>query len=270
MINFFKKNNKDKTLEEDLKSIDKLEAEEGAESDDLDESEVGDIDSAEEKTDSDVSSDDDNVEDVLLENDKTDEDRSLDNAEDETPELSENDKAENDAISEEIEMPTIGVRRFEDKYSGIYPIEEKSKYIDLMDRMFNAGDYEIETSVVYNLLDSPNIESDFDLYNRFQYVFSFTPLTNDFEMDSILRRGAILNAFHSSFGLLLNRSIVHATIVEHEGIGAPKQYELNVVYPNSVTDDLLTSVEEIFYSILELHGYVYLREGEEDEAEQTE
>lgn len=258
MINFFKKNNnKEKSSEEDLKSIDKLEAEEEVKTDNLDESEVDDIDSAEEKTDSDVSSDDDNTEDVPLEDDKTDEESDV------VIEKS-------DAVSEKIEMPTIGVRRFEDKYSGVYPIEEKSKYIDLMDRMFNAGDYEIETSVVYNLLDSPNIESDFDLYNRFQYVFSFTPLTNDFEMDSILRRGAILNAFHSSFGLLLNRSIAHATIVEHEGIGAPKQYELNVVYPNSVTDDLLASVEEIFYSILELHGYVYLREGEADEAEQTE
>lgn len=173
-------------------------------------------------------------------------------------------------FSDTLTLPTIGVSTNIEHLGEVDTIRDETHYHTLLNRMFNEEEFFIETSDVFILFDSRPIEDDFDLYKHYRYVMNYTPLSNDFETDGLLRKGALLNAYYSSFYLMLEHSLVHATIVEHELIDAPSGYELNVIFEGAVDEEMLKMVENIFFGILNVHGYILIEDDALNEAKESE
>src|SRR5699024_7297606 len=98
-----------------------------------------------------------------------------------------------------------------------------------------------------------------------------SPMTAGFETDTMLRRSARLDAHFANVAPIAGGRLYHASVtgVQQDNYVTPFSYQL--VFSGELNDESFETMMSLFYSTLEIHGYIIMDvDSEMDGAEESE
>lgn len=175
-------------------------------------------------------------------------------------------------IKAQIEIPTYGILVSEGGTKSLHTIEDVSdteRYETILSEMYQLDDESGET-VVYPLHDRENMDS-FESVKYLHFTMAHSPMTADFETDTMLRRSALLDAHFANVGPIAGEGLYHASITGVQQDNYVTHFNYHLVFSGELNDESFETMMSLFYSTLEIHGYIIMDvDSEMDAAEEAE
>ena len=164
-------------------------------------------------------------------------------------------------IKAQIEIPTYGILVSEGGPKSLHTIEDVSdseRYETILSEMYPlpSGD-ESDEAVVYSLYDRENMES-FESVKYLHFTMAHSPMTADFETDTMLRRSALLDAHFANVGPIAGEGLYHASITEVQQDNYVSHFNYHLMFNGELNDESFDTMMSLFYSTLEIHGYIIM------------
>lgn len=175
-------------------------------------------------------------------------------------------------IKAQIEIPTYGILVSEGGSKSLHTIEDVSdteRYETILSEMYQLGEEPGET-VVYSLYDRENMDS-FESVKYLHFTMAHSPMTVDFETDTMLRRSALLDAHFANVGPIAGEGLYHASITEVQQDNYVSHFNYHLMFNGELNDESFETMMSLFYSTLEIHGYIIMDvDSEMNAAEEAE
>lgn len=175
-------------------------------------------------------------------------------------------------IKAQIEIPTYGILVSEGGAKSLHTIEDVSdteRYETILSEMYQLDDESGET-VVYPLHDREDMDS-FESVKYLHFTMAHSPMTADFETDTMLRRSALLDAHFANVGPIAGEGLYHASITGVQQDNYVTHFNYHLVFSGELNDESFETMMSLFYSTLEIHGYIIMDvDSEMDAAEEAE
>lgn len=175
-------------------------------------------------------------------------------------------------IKAQIEIPTYGILVSEGGPKSLHTIEDvgdKERYESILSEMYQIDEASKEV-MVYSLRDRENMEL-LESVKYLHFTMAHSPMTGDFETDTMLRRSALLDAHFANVDPILGEGLYHASITEMQQDNYVGHFNYHLLFSGELDNDSFDTMLSLFYSTLEIHGYIIMDvDSEMEDTQDTE